>query len=128
MVSLPACLSRNSDSALRSLPLQVSFDPAVLQVVDVAEGGFFRQGDGKTNFASNVDLLGGKIFVGIARAGVEGAKGEDSVVNITFNVVSFKPQGEIKLLAATPVGTGGKVPTTNLPEPYIISISNIYSK
>ncbi len=115
-----------SDSALRSLPLQVSFDPAVLQVVDIAEGGFFRQGDGKTNFASNVDQVGGKIFVGIARAGVDGAKGEGSVINITFNVVSVKPQGEINLLAATPVGTGGKVPATNLPDPYVISISNIY--
>lgn len=116
-------LRLKSDGALRSLPFQVGFDVSALQVIEVAEGGFFNQDNAKTNFTSNVDASGGKIFVGVVRSGVEGAKGDDNVVVITFRAIAPK-QGEVKLLAATPVGTSDKVPAPVLPDAYVVSVGN----
>lgn len=116
-------LRLKSDGGLRSLPFQVGFDASALQVIEVAEGGFFKQENAKTNFTSNVYQAGGKIFVGVGRSGVEGAKGEDSVAVITFKAVAPK-QGEVKVLAATPVGTGDKTPAPALPDPYVVSVGN----
>lgn len=115
-------LRLKSDAGLVSLPFSVAFDPAVFQVVHVAEGGFFRQNNGTTSFATNVDQAGGKIFVGAARLGAEGAKGEDTLAIITLKALTPSMRGEVKLLGATPAGAGVKAPTPELPDPHVVAI------
>lgn len=112
-----------SEGPLRALPSQLGFDPAALEVVDVQEGSFFRQGGASTNFASNVDQKTGRIFVGLTRAGTEGAKGEDGVVTITFKARSPRPKSEIRLLAATPVAVGPTAITVALPQAKTIDVT-----
>lgn len=111
-----------SDTALRSLPFQVGYDPAALQVVEVAEGGYFRQEGAKTNFTSNVDAAGGRIFVGASATGAAGVKGEENVAVITFKAAAPK-QAEVKLLAATPVGAGDRIPPPTLPNPHVVAVT-----
>lgn len=112
-----------SEWPLRSLPLQISFDPVALEVVGVEEGGFFRQGGGKTNFAHNVDRTNGRIFMGVNRSGNDGAKGEDSLITVVFRGKVPKSKSEIRLLAATPMSLGEGAVTVALPKPQILTVT-----
>lgn len=112
-----------SDGTLRSLPFQLGFDPAALEVVEVAEGQFFKQGGETTNFAANVDRANGRIFVGVGRTGAGGAKGEESLVTVTFRARAQKPKAEIRVLAATPVAAGQAAVNIVLPPPQALSVT-----
>jgi len=114
----------NTDGGLRSLPFQASFDASALQLLEVSEGGFFKQNEAKTNFSSNIDQAGGKVFVGVSRSGIDGARGEESVVVLTFRATAAKPQADIKLLTTTPIIVGEKNVTPNLPAPLSVTIAN----
>jgi general secretion pathway protein D len=107
---------------LRSLPMQLSYDPAAFQVVSVQEGAFFRQGGEQTTFAHNVDHASGRIFVGVSRA-TSGVKGEDTLVSVVFRARSPRPKSELRVVAATPVSAGRGAITVGLPEPQAVGIA-----
>lgn len=48
-------LVMQADQPVVSLPLAIAFDPRVVQVADVSEGGFLRQNGGETSFTYRVD-------------------------------------------------------------------------
>ena len=117
-------LNLKANGGLRSMPFQIAYDPAALKVVNVAEGEFFKQNGVQTSFVSNVDAAAGKIFVGVARSGVEAAAGEDSLATINFKALAGHPKTDVKLLVATPVGSGDKLPDPDLPDAYTVDIAN----
>jgi general secretion pathway protein D len=115
-------LQLKSESELRSAPFQISYDPAVLEFVDVTEGDFFKRNNGKTNFTNQVDSNAGRLFVGVGRNNKEGIKGEGAVAVITFKAITAKPQTEVKLINAAPISVTGKLPEMALPAAYPISV------
>ena len=117
-------LMLKTNGGLRSLPFQMAYDPKALKVVEVAEGGFFKQNEAQTSFTSNVDVAGGKIFVGVVRPGSDGAAGESSLATLTFKALAPQPKAEVKLLTATPIGVGDKVPSPGMPDAYTVSIGD----
>ncbi|MBI5919228.1 MAG: secretin and TonB N-terminal domain-containing protein [Nitrosomonadales bacterium] len=114
----------NSDGAMRSMPFQMTFDPAVLRVVKIEEGGFFRQNSGQSSFTHNVDPEKGKIFVGTVRSGTEGASGEETMALVTFKALTPAARTAIRLLAATPVATGDRQPELRLPDDHQLTIKD----
>lgn len=112
-----------SERPLRSLPLQLSFEPATLEVVRVEEGDFFKSGGAATNFAHNIDQTNGRVFVGVNRTGAEGARGEGGLVSVVFKSKMAKPSSEIRLIAATPVTFGTGAVTVTLPKPQVVSVN-----
>lgn len=112
-----------SERPLRSMPLQLGFDPATLEIVRVEEGDFFRHGGAKTNFAHNIDQANGRVFVGINRAGTDGARGESGLITVVFKSRMVRPKSEIRLVAATPVTLGAGSVTVTLPKPQVISVN-----
>jgi len=117
-------LRMKADGGMRSLPFQLGYDPKVFQVLDIAEGGFFKQNDTKTSLSSNVDVVGGKIFVSVVRAGVEGAKGEDDVAVLSLRALAPATQSDISLLSSSPVSVGDKTVTPAIPAPFSVNVSN----
>ncbi len=117
-------LKMKADGGLRSLPLQLGFDPAVFQVMDISEGGFFKQNDAQTSISSNIDASAGKVFVSVVRSGVSGARGEDNVAVMTLRALAAKPQSEFKVLSAVPVSVGDKSVMPTLPAPFVITVVN----
>jgi general secretion pathway protein D len=111
-----ASLRVKAEGSVGSLPFQLGYDPRSLEVVDVREGDFFRQGGVNGNFTSSVDALTGKVTVDTSSPDVAGARGEGTLVNITFKALAPLPKAEIKLLSAS--GT-----SFALPEPHVFSIS-----
>lgn len=116
-------VSMHADSPLHSVPLQLSFDPAALQVVDVVEGGFFRQGGGKSSFAHRVDAAAGRVTVGAARSDTAGSSGEAPVATITFRVQAPRAKAELRLDSATAITPGGDAATVNLPPPFSLTLA-----
>ena len=101
-----AVLRINSQGAVRGLPMMVGFDPAVLQIVNVQEGDFLKQANGKTSFNSRIDPTQGKAFMAAVR---ESISGTDAGINGTGNVVllnfkAIKPSAgtKVQLLSITP--------------------------
>lgn len=93
-------LKVTSDQAVRSAPLQLSFDAQLLEPVEVRRGGFFA--DGMFSFRINPS---GSIFIGAAGKGAVPADAE-------FFVVTFKPvrvgAAELKLSSVLLQGAAGR--------------------
>lgn len=113
-----------SDGGVRSLPFQLGYDPAVLQVVEISEGAFFKQRDARTSMSSNVDQVAGKINISVVRSGVDGAVGEDNVAILTMRALAPASQSSLKFLMSAPVSVGDKGIMPASPAPLIIGISN----
>lgn len=100
-----AVLRINSQQALRGLPMLLGFDPQVLQVVSVQEGGFFKQSNGQTSFTQGVDPAQGRVFVALVRqssAGNDaGINGTGELVSVTFKALKATSVTRVQLLSAT---------------------------
>lgn len=116
-------LKLKADGVLRSLPLQASFDPAVLQVVEIAEGDFFKQDEGTSSFSSNIDVSGGKFFVSASRTSTNGAQGEGVAAVVTLRALTASTKSDVGLLAVSPIVDGGKTPSAPLPPPYSVIVA-----
>ncbi|MYM90387.1 general secretion pathway protein GspD [Rugamonas sp. FT82W] len=116
-------LHLQSDGGVRSLPLQFGYDPENLQLVDVADGGYFKKGGTQTSFSHSVNAGEGKAMVSIVRAGTDGTRGDDDVVILTMKSLSNK-SSELKLLSAAPGTVGAKTPSPTLPAPLLIKVGD----
>lgn len=114
-------LLASSERWVRSLPFQLSFDAGALQVVSVKDGGFFAQDGGRTNISSQVDP-NGRVFVGIARSGNDGVRGDGVVATVTLRAVAAKPRAEVRLITATPVAAGELPVQPQLPEVFAVTV------
>jgi len=110
-------------SALKSVPMQLAFDPAALEVVSVAEGGFFKLGNGRSSFAHHVDGAQGRISVGVTRSDQEGATGRGELATITFRARSPRPRSEVRVLSVAAVSPSGISANVAVPGPFAISIA-----
>jgi general secretion pathway protein D len=117
-------LHLKADGGMRSLPFQLGFDSAAFQVVNVTEGGYFKQNDVQTSFSSNVDPGAGKAFVSVVRSGTKGARGEGDVAVLTLRALAAKPDAQVRLLSTTPIAVGGKTVAPSIPAPLSISVDN----
>lgn len=121
--SFKVSVAIKTGSALRGLPLQIGYDASVLDVIEVAEGGFFRQGGAKSRFATNVDAAAGRIFIGASYSEGDGASGEAEIASVTFRAKAPQPKAEFRILAATAIGPGGAPANVSVPSAMIVSIT-----
>jgi len=119
-----AVLRLNSQQALRGLPALVGFDPQVFQVVNVQEGDYFKQGNGKTSFSQRIDAGQGKVFVALVRQSDSGAdagtNGSGALATVTLKAIKPAPSAKLQLLSATPEPAPG-VPVS-LPVEHLIQV------
>ena len=109
-------LKLKTDGTIGGLPFQMGYDPRSIELVDISEGEFFKQGKLSGNFTSNVEPGGGKLTIDTSSPDADGAKGEGTLVNVTFKAIAPAPKTEIKLLSAS----GVSIP---LPKAHVLSIS-----
>ena len=115
---LTLSLIAKADGTMRSLPLQLGFDPGSYQVISVEEGGYFKRDGAHTTFSYNVDPAGGKVFATVTRNDVQGAPlGELPVITLKLRSTGAKVP-EIKVLSAEPVVSSGVRPAVNLAGPF----------
>jgi general secretion pathway protein D len=102
-----AVLSINSPVAIQALPALIGFDPQVVQMVNVQEGEFFKQNNGRTTFTHRLDTQG-KVLASVIRqsdsASDTGTNGIGKFLTITFKALKPSTQdgAKLQLLSANP--------------------------
>jgi general secretion pathway protein D len=119
---LKLALRMQSDGGLRGLPLQLGFDPARLEILDIAEGDYFRQGGVQTSMSSHVDADRGRAMVSIVRSGTDGTKGDLPAVVVTVKPLRPGP-ATVAVLSAVPAALGAKPPAISLPAPASLQVA-----
>lgn len=96
-----AVLNISALKAIDQLPLMLGFDPRVLQVVSIEEGGFMAQGGGRSLLTKEVNLSAGKITATAIRQGTA-VSGQGSLLQITFKALATADKTSVRVLSATP--------------------------
>ena len=75
----------NGAQNVHSVPLQVSYDPKLLQVVNVSNGGFLSQDGQAVPIVNRNDDTGGTLQIDATRPpGTSGVSGQGAVITLTF--------------------------------------------
>lgn len=102
-------------TGLQNALLDLSFDPAQLQVVSVTEGDLLKKPDGKTQFMQQVQDKSGHINLGVIRKGE--VQGDGMLASVTFKPLSSASGStQIRVGAANFTdATGRMLPVSSLP-------------
>jgi len=113
-----------AEVAISTLPLAISFDPKILQIIKITEGDFFKKNGGQSSFSSRIDPSG-QIVITANRSGNPPAAAESSGVLLTLNfrALAATAQTQIQLLAASPATTSGRAVSAALPAAHILQIN-----
>ena len=110
-------------SALKSVPMQLAFDPSALEVVSITEGDFFKAGNSRSNFVQNVNAPEGRISVGASRSDPQGATGQGELATITFRARTPRPRSEVRVLSVAAMSPSGTAANITVPAPFAVSIA-----
>jgi general secretion pathway protein D len=117
-------LQLTSQRPLQGMPLLLAFDPLLLQVANVREGEYFKQGDARTTFSQRVDQASGKLFLSLVRQGSgraePGINGNASVVVVTFKALKASTEPKVLVMSATPEPAGAPAV---LPAPQTVRVT-----
>lgn len=114
-------INLKSDGGLRSMPLQVAYDPAKLQVIAVREGNYFKHGGGSTTFTQQVAPQDGRVAISVQRSGVDGVQGEGVFAVLRFKALSAGVS-RVAVASANAFGVDGVDPTTVLAAPVEVEV------
>jgi general secretion pathway protein D len=103
-----------SATPLRGAPLEIAFSPQMFDVLEVAEGDFFKQEGGVTSFTHSINVNTGRIGVGVLRNDATGAIGQATAVVLRLKAKAPGP-AEVGLSSLKPISTGEPVPLADLP-------------
>lgn len=101
--SVPIQIS--SATPIRGAMVELGFDPAKVEVIEVVEGTFFKDPGGTTSFTQSVNVGTGKVAIGVLRGDTVGASGVGQAFELR---VRAKTPGttEMTVTSLRPVGTG----------------------
>lgn len=100
-------LLMQSNQPVTGLPIALAYDSRLLQVVNVKEGEFLKEGGAKTSFNSRVEQ-GGRILLTSTRIGDGGATSLADVATITFKALGPATATSVQMVSNTPIGVAGK--------------------
>lgn len=113
----------NADGEIHSLPIQASYEQNSLDLVQVQEGDYFKKGESRSLFASNIDSVASKILISAGRVGTQGVTGEGDVAVFTVKARGPKSAAIIQITAASPLLADGQPISAPLPDPFVVRIT-----
>jgi general secretion pathway protein D len=116
-------LAIRPDQPINSVPFSIGFDPRQIEIIAVNEGDFMRQGGGATSFASRIDAAAGRVFGTVTRGTPDGAGSPGTLVTLSARALVPTQNATLQLVAASPVGPGGRSVTTQTGAPFSIIIA-----
>ena len=114
-------LVMQTDRPVVSVPLAIGFDPRLLQVANVSEGGFLKQGGAQTSFTYRIDP-GGQVLMTATRSGDGGATAPDTLATINFRALAAGT-ARVELITIAPVASGGLTINPTLPGAHALTIA-----
>lgn len=102
-------LKVSSQQAIMGFPLQIKYDPAVFEAINITPGQFMAQGGAKTEFTKRIMAGAGMAFLTQSRSGPEGTKGDGDLVEVEFRALRPAQNSPITVLPTVPLGTGNQL-------------------
>ena len=104
-VGQPITLELDIDTAdaIKTMPLQLGFNPAEFEVLSVKEGDFFSN-SGKSSFNQATDKQSGRISAGGGTDNAAGAKGSGSLLSIELKPLQAAEVANVSVIGLTPIG------------------------
>ena len=99
-------LRASLQTPVTSASLQIGFDPAVLEIVGVAEGDLLKAGAARTTLSHKIDPTG-KALVSIVRAGAP-IEGEGPLLKVRIRPRAPADKARMQITLAAPVGRSGQ--------------------
>lgn len=99
-------LNASSTEGISGFPLQVKYDPEVLELKEALAGDFMGQGGVSPEFTHRIVPGAGMVFLTQTRKSAEGAKGDGTVVELQFKVLKPSPKTLVNALPATALAPG----------------------
>jgi general secretion pathway protein D len=75
-------LRARSEGLLKGASVQLRYDPAVLEVLSVADGGFFSQVGGAAVFTPRIDAGLGVVFATVGASGTGATQGDGALIRL----------------------------------------------
>lgn len=114
-------LIARSDGGIRSLPLQLAFDPASVQVLEASEGPYFRGQGVENSFSATTDAATGRVFATAGQKDGDGSQGDGGVLTLKLRALAAHPT-DIKVLSAQALTRGMNTRNPVLPAPHPLRI------
>jgi general secretion pathway protein D len=121
--SFDLVLSVLPDQPITSLPFSLGYDPKLIEVTAVTEGDFMRQGGAASNFTTKIDTSAGRVFGTATRGSGDGASQTGTLLTLRVRAVTANTSTTVQLIAASPIGVGGRAVTIQAPAPYQLRIT-----
>lgn len=93
--------------AISALPVQVKYDPAVLEAIDARVGRFLAQSGKKVEFTKRIVGAAGMIFVTQNVSG-DGARGDGELVEFEFKALKPAPSSLVTALPTMAANSSGR--------------------
>ncbi len=100
-----ATLLLTSGVPLRGVPMELGFKPGSVEVLDVVEGEYFRQGEGVTSFTHSVKVAEGRLGIGLLRSDGVGVATKASIVQLRLRATTAGPL-QLQVTSFAPLGQG----------------------
>jgi general secretion pathway protein D len=110
-----------SATPLRGMPMEITFSKDKLQLLDAAEGDYFRQDGAPTSFSKSGDAKEGRLNAGVLRNQARGAAGQGTVLTLRFKALAAGT-GEVRIHQAQPIALGAGIAPPALPLPWTVQI------
>jgi len=117
--SFKVSLRVTSSEQIRAAPMQVRFDPAVLESVSVQPGGYFGAAKSAFGYRVNTD---GSIFVGASNQTPAPASDAEILV-LTFKTIRPAAAAEISIASLNLQGAAGRAINYSSPSPFKTTIT-----
>lgn len=114
-------LNLRSGVAMRGLPLQVGFPKGSFEVVEVVEGGFFKQDGAVTSFSKSVAADAGRVHAGAIRNSPNGAVGDGTVLTLRLKALQAGAP-ELTVESANVIGAGEGQATVSRPAAWPVQV------
>lgn len=106
--SIRVSLHLHSPQPLRGATVDLRFDPQQVEVLEVAEGDFFRAGGATTQFTHRLEATEGRLSAGVLRNAEGAAAGEAALLEFRVRRKSPGP-ATIEVAALRPIGSEAQV-------------------
>ena len=100
--SFKLVLKVSSPQAVASIPLQVTYDPAVFELINAAPGKFMAQGNTLVETSKRIEAGSGSVFMTQTRSGKTGASGAGDLLELEFRALKAASDSPINALPASP--------------------------
>ncbi len=110
--SLTATLNISSTTPLTAIPLAISYDPAVLSLQTLEQGGFMAASGAAAVLSQHIDAQSGNASVLVQASSSAGGSGSGSLLQVVFKPLKVSSKTTVVVSgASTASGTGGKAVT-----------------